>query len=80
MQSAEPRRNAKFGMDSIGLLGPHAQGFTPVSGRERRTEDLWKFGGYLLNLSDASQASLVKLALWAEPRTITVMVPEMPYS
>jgi hypothetical protein len=40
----------------------------------------WKFGGYLLNLSDAQPASLVKLTLWVEPRTITVMAPEMPYS
>jgi hypothetical protein len=57
-----------------------AQGFTPVSGRERRTEVRWEFGRYLLNLSDAQPASLVKLTLWVEPRTITVMVPEIPYS
>ena len=57
-----------------------AQGFKPVSGRERRTEVRWEFGRYLLNLSDAQPASLVKLTLWVEPRTITVMVPEIPYS
>jgi hypothetical protein len=35
---------------------------------------------YLLNFSDAQPASLVKLTLWVEPRTTTVMVPEIPYS
>lgn len=48
--------------------------FTALS--SRRTA----FRGYRLRVSDAQPASLVSLTLCVLPRTITKMVPEMPYS